>query len=670
MNDDYRLLVSIRRATAPLARVAAFAILVLAIPIIPAQAAAPISSLDLRLVAQNFNVSTSRQLRFVLSFADQGAAESLAADFTARIRISFGAPFTTADQVTGSLSGAIVDKPVAEVSLPFRAAQRNSAGDVVVLSSFTGDLRKILTGVYPVSVSIVRGTTLLGSITTLVNVYEDAEEFVPLPVSMVIAVDAPNSFSPQGDPVLGSQTRIKLGAAAALAELDATPLSMQIAPHVLEALTRSTDAEDVALRERLVAALPRHELLSTTFVPFDASSAARSSLDESFGEQLQFGEVSIDRFNGDAAIDRTVWFSQVPVDRDGVSLLRQFGFQSLVLAPQAAAGLGSLDNYAKPYRSDGSTSGSTMALRTVDPAYAQLLSAQTGNQLINAYALAAAIIVSRDEIVTGGGDPSTRHVVLSSTTGSPPPIATAAPLLIALSRAPQLTMAPLSDATVSVTSSASVSLRRADRVSLLDRREPLGGIGAEIASTSSMLAADAPQHERWKISRLSCGHDGLNVDEFQLCLRGIRGQLRALRNQVSIPQALTFTLGGRESELRLQVRNEATQPLSVVVKLESSKLQFPEGPRLVTIPSTSSLDILIPVRARANGRFPVEVVLNTPDQQTQVGRRVQMTARVSALAGLGQVVTGAAIIILLTWWVSHLRSKGRAKASKNHPAVH
>lgn len=670
MNDDYRLLVSIRRATTPLARVIAFAILALSVPIHPARATAPINSLDVRLVAQNFNVATSRQLRFVLSFTDKTAVESLTRDVTAQIQISFGAALATADQVTGALNGGAIEKPVAEVSLPLRSAQQNSVGDLVVLSSFIGDLRRLLTGVYPVSVSVVRGAASLGGINTFVNVFDDDEEFDALPVSMVVSVDAPNSFTPQGEPNLGSQTRIKLGATAALAELEPAPLSVHIAPHVLEALARSTSAEDIALRERLVAALPRHEMLSSTFVPFDASSAARSSLDESFGEQLQFGELSIDRYNGDAAIDRTVWFSQVPVDRDGVSLLRQFGFQSLVLTPQAAATLGALDNYAKPYRTDGSTSGSSMALRTIDPLHAQLLSAQTGNQLINAYALAAAVIVSRSEIVTSGGDPSTRHVVLSSTTGSPPPVATAAPLLIALSRAPQLTMTPLSEATVSVSTSASVSLRRADRVSLLERREPLATIATEIASTSSMLTPDAPQHERWAISRLSCGHDGLNADEFQVCLRGIRGQLRALRNQVSIPQSLTFTLGGRESDLRLQLRNAAAQPLSVVVKLESSKLQFPEGPRLVTIPPTSSLDILVPVRARANGRFPVEVVLNTPDEMTQVGRRVQMTARVSALAGLGQVVTGAAIIILLTWWVSHWRSKGRAKASQNHPAVH
>jgi hypothetical protein len=260
--------------------------------------------------------------------------------------------------------------------------------------------------------------------------------------------------------------------------------------------------------------------------------------------------------------------------------------------------------------------------------------------------------------------------VLLSNTGNPPVAGIATPLLIALSRAPQLSLRGLASASVSLTGTSTVNLPRADRVSLLDRREPLRAMIDEIASTSSMLTPDAPQHEAWRISRLSCGHDVLDEDEFRSCIRGLRGQLRALRNQVSIPESLTFTLGGRESELRLQVRNESAQPLSVIVSMNSAKLQFSEGPQLVSIPPTSSLDLLFPVRARANGRFPVEVVLTTPDGNTQVGRRVPMTARVSALAGLGQVVTGASIIILLTWWVSHWRKKRREQATQNHPALH
>jgi len=670
MNDDYRLLVSIRSAMRLLARFIALMLVAIALPNTRASAAVSPETVELRLVAQNFNVATSRQLRFVLNVANEQAREALAMDPVARVNIAIGSALTSRTEVLDIVERGISFERVAETSLRVRQLDRNASGDFVVQSSLIGNLRRLTGGVHPVTVELLRDDVVVGSVTSFINLFSEAEQFAPLPVSVVTSIDASNSFTPQGAIQISAQTRSQLENLASLVELGPAPLSVQIAPHLLEALARATDPIDIVLRDRLVAALPRHEILPTTFVPFDPSSASRSSLVESFTEQLQFGEVSIDRYNGDAPLDRTVWFSRVPLDRDGVSLARQLGFQTLVLAPQATVGIGSLDNYAKPYRVDGSTGGSSMVLRTPDPLHGRLLSTQTGDQLVTAYTIAADVLVGRQEILDGGGDPTTRHAVLASNSGNPPAAGIATPLLVALSRAPQLELRGLASSSVSLTGTSIVSLPRADRVSLLDRREPLQTMISDIASTSSMLTPDAPQHEMWRISRLSCGHDALSAEEFQLCIRGLRSQLRALRNQVSIPESLTFTLGGRESDLRLQVRNASSQTLSVIVSMNSAKLQFPEGSQLVSIPPASSMDLLFPVRARANGRFPVEVVLTTPDGQTQVGRRVSMTARVSALAGLGQVVTGASIIILLTWWVSHWRKKRREQASQNHPALH
>ena len=670
MNDDYRLAVSIRSTARPLALLIALALVAIALPSPQVEAAAVPASVEVRLVAQNFNVATNRQLRFVLGIADGQVRDALATDPTARVNIAAGETITTRGQLLDIAEGGADFDRVAETNVRVRQLARTESGDFVVQSSLIGNFRRLTSGVHPVVVELLRDDVVVGSVTSFVNLFAEGEQFATMPVSMVVSIDAANSFTPQGAIQLGDQTRSQLETLAGLVELGPTPLSVQLAPHVLEALARSTDPTDVALRDRLVAALPRHENLPTTFVPFDPSSASRSTLVDAFTEQLQFGEIAIDRYNGDAPLDRTVWFSRVPVDRDGVSLIRQLGFQTLVLAPQAASEVGALDNYAKPYRVDGSGSGSSMVLRTADPLHSRLLSAQTGDPLVTAYTVAADLLVGRQEILDGGGDPTTRHAVLATNSGNPPTLGIATPLLVALSRAPQMSLRGLASASVSLAGTSTVNLPRADRVSLLDRREPLRAMIDEIASTSSMLTPDAPQHEAWRISRLSCGHDALSAEDFQLCVRGMRGQLRTLRNHVSIPEALTFTLGGRESELRLQVRNESSQTLSVIVSMNSAKLQFPEGPQLVSIPPTSSMDLLFPVRARANGRFPVEVVLTTPDGNTQVGRRISMTARVSALAGLGQVVTGASIIILLTWWVSHWRKKRREQASQNHPALH
>ncbi len=174
---------------------------------------------------------------------------------------------------------------------------------------------------------------------------------------------------------------------------------------------------------------------------------------------------------------------------------------------------------------------------------------------------------------------------------------------------------------------------------------------------------------RWDDALMLVQSDRLNSDRFTDYTRGLIAQLRSFRAQVSVPESLTFTLGGKTSDLRLQLRNSSSTPLSVLVTLSSAKLSFPEKPQIVRINANSATDFIIPVVARANGTFPLEVVLYTPDGLTQVGKRIRLSARVSALAGLGQLATGVAILLLMTWWVTHWRKQNRAKATENHPAL-
>jgi hypothetical protein len=163
--------------------------------------------------------------------------------------------------------------------------------------------------------------------------------------------------------------------------------------------------------------------------------------------------------------------------------------------------------------------------------------------------------------------------------------------------------------------------------------------------------------------------DRLSSDAFAVYLKGFRNQLRLLRASVKVPESLSFTLGGRESDLRLQLRNDAAVDLTVSVEISSAKLQFPNEDRVVTVPANGAIDLVIPVVARASGRFPIDVVLYTPDGLVQAGQRVQLTARVAAIAGLGLVVSGAAALVLLAWWLSHWRANRRKLAAKKHPAI-
>ena len=667
-------MVSIRTAASTRLRARTLALLITALLAVithPAdtRAATADSSIDVRLIAQNFNVATNRQLRFVLSVLDEAERAALAVDQSATLTISFLAAMTTREAVRQSLDAA--DAPaVAEVVLRVRQLERNAAGDFVAITSLVGPLRALEPGVYPVRLRIGRAGAAAYSTTSFVNLFEPDAAFEPMPVSALVSVESTPTMRPDGSTEVPPGARVQLGVLASLAEAFDGPLSIHLSPQLIDGLRRSPSPDDQALLARLVAAFPKHELLPATFVSFDAASAHRGDMTDDFTTQLLEGEAVIDQVNGEASVERSVWVSRTPIDRDSVTLLRQLGVQTVVLTPQAAEPIGDLDSYLKPYRALGSSVGLAVGLRAVDPSHAQWFADQTRDPLVNAYALAAEILLQQQAIVAAGGAPGDRHVVVSTGNGGIAPLGMTNPLLVALDRAPQLRMVPVGSVSGDLVDATNVLLAETDRVDVAVRRDAINALRAEVVSTATMLEDDAPQHRAWKTSLLTTATDTLTNDEFEAYQRGLRAQLRSLRNLVSIPDALTFTLGGRESDLRMQLRNDADQQLSVLVAVESAKLQFPQGPQLVAVPPRTSIDVIIPVIARANGTFPLEVVLTTPDGATNVGRRIQMTARVSALAGLGQVVTGAAILILLSWWVSHWRAKRRGDSVKNHPAVH
>jgi hypothetical protein len=521
-------------------------------------------------------------------------------------------------------------------------------------------------GIYPVVLSVVQKNAVVARLNTFVNYVDPRSKIDQLPISLMADINTPLALQPDGSIQIGDGIRTQLTNLISVLSVGAAPMSLHIAPELLDGLGRSSNPADIALLAQLEPLLAVHELLTNTFVSFDPSSASRSLMKSEFAEQLESGRAVLDVHNREGVISENVWFSRSLVDDDGMKLLGESGIQSVVFTPQAAASIGTLDSYLKPYKS---VVGNSLAIRVSDPGFAKTLSGLYRNPVQQSFALAAEIVAQQQEIILAGGKPNERQLLLSSTSGALPDRTIMVPLLLALARAPQLNMVGLSAASLAEESTTAVVLPRTTRVDLAATKDVIAKLRSEVQSTSTMLPPDATQHALWKSSLLATSADTLDADEFARYVKGLRGQLRTLRLMVSVPDSLTFTLGSKLSDLRLQVRNESTVALSVKVELASAKLQFPQGPQIVTIAPNSAVDVVVPVQARANGSFPLNVILTTPDGLTQVGQPTRLTARVSALAGLGQVATGAAILILMSWWIAHWRARKRAQAVRKHPAL-
>ena len=625
------------------------------------------NSLDVRLVAQNFNVLAGTQFRFTVGVPDAVIRSQLEQDPTTTLRITAFAPVTTREQVRSIATGI---EPVGQIAVADLKLIQLARTDINNYTAFlsttarTNSLRLTKDGVYPIQISFVRDGQPISKLNTFVNFFNSSIETTRLPIAIASTITTPLALTPNGSIVISDSTRKQLADLAQSLEGGAAPLSVQVSPEILDGLARSTQPVDLDLLTRLQTAFANHDLLLAPFVPVDPSSAMRTERTNDFLQMRRLGDEIIDLRNGEKTLSPNIWFSNVPIDTDGAELLNDVNVHTVVLTPQAAAKIGSLDNYAKPYRIS-----SDVALRTTDPLYATALTGKPNSPVVAAYSLAAELLTQRQEVVDSGGVVSSNFVVLTNTNGTPIDAALLAPLAVAIDRAPQLRLRALSSIPRANSETTLVKVPRTDGIDVSIAGKAADSLADELASTSLMLPTDAPQRVAWSTSQLVMLDDRLSSDDFALYFKGFRNQLRLLRASVKVPTSLSFTLGERESDLRLQLRNDAAIDLTVSVEISSAKLQFPDEDRIVTVPANGAVDLVIPVRARASGRFPIEVVLYTPDGLVQAGQRVQLTARVAAIAGLGLVVSGAAALVLRAGWLSHWRTNRRKSAAKQHPAI-
>ena len=101
-------------------------------------------------------------------------------------------------------------------------------------------------------------------------------------------------------------------------------------------------------------------------------------------------------------------------------------------------------------------------------------------------------------------------------------------------------------------------------------------------------------------------------------------------------------------------------------------MNFPEGDQRVTLLPLGETSVNVPVDAEANGTSSINLVVSTPAGEA-LGEPVELTARVTALTGLGQVLTGGFVLVLLTWWFTHWRGRRRSALANDgrerHPSA-
>jgi hypothetical protein len=638
----------------------------------------------LGLIAQTFNVAADGTIDFTIELPSGIGLESVPdATLVVTAYSQVDGRSDVASAIGGSLPRSLdsVDLSVAALEHPTPAQLRA----VIPLETDTRSADRLQlpqSGVYPLMIEVYEGSEVLAELLTFVHRLPTADEGyeAELPLAMVVATEEPVMLDADLNVTVDDDALEELATLADVLEASAVPMAVRVPPALLAALP-DAGPEGAALAERLRPLLRRNDLISAPSLPLDPSLAASAGQQALYTQWLRDGEDIL----GDVAATSSssnIAIVDEPLSQAGGALLRDLGARLLVLPvalyDDLPGTLGGFTDSSQLVQIEVNP-GVTVDAAVVDRAIDNTLARETSTPVLTAINTTADLLAMRQQIEDGGGDPRRHGITLATPDLSLPPSATVAAITDLLAITPGLRPTSLADLSVSTDQllndgrEAIVGLPTEVEGSIADRAALSASLALEAASVVSMLPAEDPRSTEWAYLAGILPTSALTDERVATIRDVLRYQYATILNSIVLPEHFSFTLTGRRSEVPVKLRNTSDTALTVKVQMSSPKLLFPDPPQLVTVEPGGYGEVNIRIEARTNGSFGVSLEVLTPTGDVAIGPPVPLTATVTALSGLGNLVTGALLLVLLTWWVRHVRQNKRKRAAGvaavRHPAT-
>jgi|LakMenEpi03Aug12_release.lakeMendotaPanAssembly.Ray.scaffolds.fasta_scaffold02761_25 hypothetical protein len=598
-------------------------------------------------------------------------------------------PVDTRQEVRDAGAGNLpstVDTVIVDVSdLRDAATGRVDVAIPIEMGVRTKDaLQMSATGLYPVSIGLQEDKTVTSQIVTFVErLPQDVTSPLPsenLQIALAGTLNSSVSLQPDGTTVVSNETRsIVTETVAALEALPNTPISLSIRPELIDALNNSSD-EDIALLSRLQASTSL-QLLPSTYVDVHPDDLVAQQSSDVFTTQLRLGEDVLAAGLPGKSVNRDAWLQTTTLLSEGAQLLRNLGIRTAVLlADSQKTTANGISLFAEPTRlvELKLSNSDRMAAAFADIHLSEAITRGSREPVGGAYLVAQQILAelktARSEIIDREETMYGRGLILATDSGELPSLALLSALVSTVASQPDMGFVALNDLLGSMTVSVmdglpvSIELPVAD-VPKTPADTSLSEFTARVNGFSTMLPDGDERPKLWRRVVNVLPASDLTQSQAKAYITAVDTQLAAIGGSIVTPSTTTFTLGGRDSSIRLSLRNDNDTDLLVRVNLTSSKLTLPADDQVVTLPAGTTTLVEIPVTAKSNGRFPVTLQLFTPLGDITVGSPAKFSARVNALAGLGQLFTGIALLLLLSWWIHHLRREHQRRQIDSDDSV-
>ena len=642
------------------------------------------------LVSQTpYGVAVEGSVQFVLSLP---ASLDVSAMPDATLVVTAYRAVSTRAAVAAAQDG-LLPRSVDSVDLPLATLTRPAADQVaatVTLETTTrtaAALQLSQPGLYPVVIELRNNGGVVADLLTFVHRLPSANDKpeVALPVAIAMRTTSPVVLDDKGNAVIDAAVLAELTHLADLLDSSNMPVAVSVPPALLIATARAGEAS-AKLTQRLAIGLARNEVPTAPRYPLDPSLAAASGQQSRYTQWLRDGEDDLTTFMANLPAD-TVAFMDGPLSAGGAALLRDLGTRLIVTTPKI---FDPLPN--SPGRFTDSSqlvqlriaSGQTVDATLIDRDLAAVLERSTTTPVLTAIYTITHLLAYRQEIVDNTkdrngnpvGNPGRRGVTLATSDLSLPDLASYRAITSLLVDTPGLTPTTLESLGVRTDhlvladrGEVAVELPDAVEGSIDGRLNTVADLTDATARTGSMLPADDPRLVQWSTAIGRLPTSALTDAQVVATASEIHAELDAIRNAVEVPTGFPFTLTGRTTTVAFRLSNHGDVRLTVRVHMSSSKLIFPDGDLSVVIPPRGSASVDVRIEARTSGDVPATLTVLTPSGDI-LAQPVPLTASVTTLIGLGNLFTGAFLLVVLTWWVRHLRQSRRSRAAASVAARH
>lgn len=616
---------------------------------------------EIKIVSQPFNVFTTVNARFVLSpNLDTFVAADDRLEFLLHRRVA------SRDSFRSIANGDVIPSVTDSISFRMSRISRDYAGHLIAVVPITtsdkqgASLSIPFEGVYPLTIRLVDSETgdVVTSVLTFLNRRDTKLESSMVPLSTIASLTSPPSLTTDGTSIVTDNARDAVTRLVEFLTTFRAPVTISIQPEIIASFANSTQPVDIELFTKLREQLRGRTIVSNTFAPANPSLFAAMNLSSEFVAQLKFGEKTLNRLLPGVTIQRQTWIATDNVDAAAMSVLKSAGIRSVILLPTAQTLVTSERSLSLLGRA--TKVGSEM-ISVISPlsGVTRIKHAQpTGSERLT-YKIAAELLVERDDLLSQENAPTEIKMGVVAPFNDAAESGAVVSAARALLQSGGFLMSDFGGAIIVNPITPAVAFTKNSTSFDTSRTSSIRATRRELDATKSMLGPVDARLETWP-SLFSLGTSTITPSPGSY-ITALRTTMRATRDAVTVTTPKSVTLSSQTGAIRIQVRNDSDQDLTVRVRLTSGKLTLDDPNRIMVLTKGGTTELNVTATTRASGEIPISIWVSTPEGNLSVVDPITISANVNAIAAYGQFVSVALLLLLFAWWWSNRRSARRER---------